>query len=1458
MEWIFLLLLLGAVLFGPPFLIGYAIGHHQGRKKERQEQPVPDWASRSEQARPGTQRRGLDPSKMHPAARPQPQQSRTEEPAKNAEVPLWLPADQQPAKQTSPWESEPTAAAVSAEPPAKSAKPQRPAPQPYRPAPQPPPKKPRRPRTPADEHRSINISLYVGGLVLTTAALAFVAAVQNPVLTATSLLMAYLLFAGTGLYLATKVAILKPAGYAIFGTSLALLAVAAIPVNEAFIGNGLITWAVVSAIGLVIYGFASVHLDSRVLGYLVIPFLYSSIFGSTASLQAPLVWTLVGIMVLSTCVQLAVILLGKRVPEVLRAPFGQLHWVVVPGLVIAAVLLAGQMRSLDYTVLFTATALYYAISAVRPLSAVHRPVLGFAARAAATAAVLSTLVYFRAELVEVLAVLGAWFGGWAVLVALFPQASGLLRGQKLPAGLNWEQLRRADLGAHLGLALAAALGVQALLLLPGTPLGSADWLWLSLAALIVLSLVLFALFRLSGKGTGEDKQLLYGGIRAVLAAAALIALSQHPWFALGWMVLWSGLEITLSAQPMRALIHRGQAVAALGVTGWLIGRLADDQMLGARLALMGIAAGAAATVTVLSLRRSKCRVNDEGGVYWLLSTVGFTAGTIAFGLTGIAQPFYAIAATAVVYTTAVLLLRHVQDDNPEDAFFIVRGLSFLAGAAIAALSIDWSAAWALAPGAADPAPTYAQLILLSFAGAELLSAAALATGRLGRALPAQPTAVLRAPELWPGTHLAVHGLWAGLVNLAVFWSAPVLQDDAALLWWFTAPAWAVAAFAGAAALHRTDRQAHPLPARRAQPRVYGALAAALGLIVLLVGTGAWWADAAVAAGLLLLAATAFGPARQLPEALPTGLATGAVGSYLLLQMLIDLIVTAQVDYPLAGQLAAGLTVIVCITAALAVIRTTESSREQSGLLTAAVLVFFFVFAHVLSLPGSAASAGEPAAQAGLAALGVLCLHLLLHRAAALPFPTAVRLGVFAAAVALCLMAVNWPAVVQAGQPLLLDALHVTSAGWALALAVLVFAAELFSTRRLSPGPAHRWIPLHLAANALWLSLINLVMLLAGIAGDLWWFTAVPWAAASVIFLRGAALQAPAGQPLPTRDLYPARGYAAGVTVLLVAALANSTVWWVQATVAAAALTVGIGALIWGVRLPEAPFTAPGFLAVGGAVFLAVTAAQLLSDVQLWGTPGGHPAVLGYLTGTGVFALLAAVVLAARRIWPAGRARRSLLLTSGATAALASVVPVITAQQHAAAPLAWSVPAMHLVLAAALWRIRRVRPAAALLGPVILPGSGLFAYTMAVTPTATALSVTLLLVLTAVLAAEAWLQPRTDEEELTSWQHGHWLTAGILTVVLSGLALVSDAAAVQFIALGGASLLLVTGLLRGVKLGVYWGAAVIVVSVLWALRGIMFLFLTVLGALIIGAAIWRLVLVQRKQAANDAAGSTNAL
>lgn len=169
--------------------------------------------------------------------------------------------------------------------------------------------------------------------------------------------------------------------------------------------------------------------------------------------------------------------------------------------------------------------------------------------------------------------------------------------------------------------------------------------------------------------------------------------------------------------------------------------------------------------------------------------------------------------------------------------------------------------------------------------------------------------------------------------------------------------------------------------------------------------------------------------------------------------------------------------------------------------------------------------------------------------------------------------------------------------------------------------------------------------------------------------------------------------------------------------------------------------------------------------------------------------------------------------------------------------------MHAVLGAAAVRTKQLRAYAAFAVPLVLPVSGLWAYGVGAGVGASGVSVTVLAMIVGLLSAEAALLRPMGAEART---RAAYMGAGVLTAALSALALAEEGPALDFAALGGAAVLLAAGLVRGVRVGVLWCAAVIVLSVLWALRDVMFLFLTAVGSLIIGAAIWRLVSLQKRQ------------
>ncbi|WP_156837148.1 hypothetical protein [Nesterenkonia alba] len=520
MEWVALALFVLAILFAIPFGIGMAVGYPLGKRKGRRE----------------TQNETVVTPSTRPSVPPR------------GSLPYGGPQDAGP-QQGQPWGGAPgpdpswqRGGTPSAAPSVASDR-------------------------LSTESRVINVALYIGGLLITAAALSFVAVVQNAAVTAIALLAAFLLFAAAGYLLAVAVPMLKPAGLALFGTSLALFAVAAVPVNQAFIGFGQLTWLIFSLGGLVIYGAAAVHLDSRLLGYLVIPFLYSALFSSTAVIQPALVVTLTAIILLCTLVQTAILALGERVPTVLRRPFGHLHWAVIPGVILACVLIGDELGSFDYTIIFTAATFYYTVSAVRPPAAgftgTLRIVYAMAARAAATAALISLMSGFDADLQLAVLMLSLWCLLVHLSVVYGPERSR--NGQ----GVVSQVARSASLGTALFL-IAGGHFLLHIELSSRSESGLYEHLWVIAVMLVALLICFHELLH------HRPERARRWVLRAFFGAAVLGSVFFTPLYAVAWMILWMLTELLLSRREVLLVTQRILAVGLAAVVGWAVVDATED------------------------------------------------------------------------------------------------------------------------------------------------------------------------------------------------------------------------------------------------------------------------------------------------------------------------------------------------------------------------------------------------------------------------------------------------------------------------------------------------------------------------------------------------------------------------------------------------------------------------------------------------------------------------------------------------------------------------------------------------------------------------------------------------------------------------------------------------------------------------------------------------------------------
>lgn len=465
-------------------------------------------------------------------------------------------------------------------------------------------------RTPAtepstrSEFRAINIALYIGGLLLSAAALAYVSVMQSPVFTAVSLLVAYVVFAVVGFVLAERVSVLKPAGMALFGTSLAILSVAAVPVNDAFIDDGRLTWLLTSLLGLSVYSAAALRLDSRVLGYLAVPFFYSALFSSTAVLQQGLLWSLVLIMLLAAVSQFALSLLGERLPAVLARPFGRLHWLVVPGVVAAGLLTPAHMRSTDYVFLFAAAGIYYLVCAVWP--PVKRFRLGYsvAARILFTAAFISWLFTLGLGYAITLALITLWAAAVYFSMVYLPSRVTDQRSpdQRRPA-------QREAASATLVAALATALLSQ--MLMVSAAADETPWLWLSV---IVATASAIGAHEILLRRPGRIRRNV---LRAFLILAVITSLPGLPVLGMVWLSIWILAERRLSGEGLRSAVQRGLLALWCAGLGWTVGEFGADIWLGIRLGLLALFLAAAGAV-LHWVRRPDARYLVGEPLAWLI------------------------------------------------------------------------------------------------------------------------------------------------------------------------------------------------------------------------------------------------------------------------------------------------------------------------------------------------------------------------------------------------------------------------------------------------------------------------------------------------------------------------------------------------------------------------------------------------------------------------------------------------------------------------------------------------------------------------------------------------------------------------------------------------------------------------------------------------------------------------
>lgn len=673
------------------------------------------------------------------------------------------------------------------------------------------------------ERRNINVALYIGGLLLVAAALAFIAVVGDPVLTAVSLTGVCAAFTAGGFVTARLSTVLRPAGIALYGTGLSLLPVLGLPLNEAIIGNGLLTWLLISVVGVAVYVHGAVALDSRVLGYLVIPFLYSSVFAATAVLRPAIFWALLLIIAASALLQLLMVLLERNLPDVLTRPFGQLHGAVVPGVLVASLVLVGSLHRYEFATLFAVASIYYLVTSFHTQSDVVRLIQRVAVRPLwllASAALLSGLglTHMAFHTIQV---------GWLVLFYL---AVALVPGFTV---VRWGQQDRRIMLA----VVVAASGLLQLRNVLSDELTSTGHAWMIILSLLTITAAAHSLVLTRDTAAWTAPVAWQFALRGVVVVYAVTALPSNVGWTLVWALVWLIAEWRLSEPVWRSTWQRAAGLAAACAAGLSLGMALDDQALGHKTALAGVMAAAGLYAIVLLVRArthtGHRRVLEAWA--WAALVIPLAAvGIEVFALEGIGRVPY-LMGTAVLLYAVVLLTPQISGPGGPD-LRIARVSAFAGSLLIVTAAIDWNEG--IAGSAGPPSGTSSE------AGVVLAGALVLAAGEAIVALRLRFRACGPRPAVrnWAPLHLAGNLLWLASVNAVL-----ALSGADGALYWVTALPWAVSAVV---LLWRED-----LLAPRAAligPAVYTAAVGALMLAGLVSPERPWWAALVIGlAGIVL-------------------------------------------------------------------------------------------------------------------------------------------------------------------------------------------------------------------------------------------------------------------------------------------------------------------------------------------------------------------------------------------------------------------------------------------------------------------------------------------------------------------------------------------------------------------------------------------------------------------------------
>ncbi|MCI2265542.1 hypothetical protein L2W11_08450, partial [Sediminivirga luteola] len=149
----------------------------------------------------------------------------------------------------------------------------------------------------------LNILLYVGGLLIVAAIGAFMLTTENTAVRLSFAWGAALVFYAAGMVLHRITARLRTVGIAFTGTGLAILPFAGLALGGWDVTSASVAWLLTSLAGALLYMAAAVALGSRIISWLSIGYLFSSVLAAVSFASTDVVWHLAVLILVCTAVQ---------------------------------------------------------------------------------------------------------------------------------------------------------------------------------------------------------------------------------------------------------------------------------------------------------------------------------------------------------------------------------------------------------------------------------------------------------------------------------------------------------------------------------------------------------------------------------------------------------------------------------------------------------------------------------------------------------------------------------------------------------------------------------------------------------------------------------------------------------------------------------------------------------------------------------------------------------------------------------------------------------------------------------------------------------------------------------------------------------------------------------------------------------------------------------------------------